>query len=214
MANYRLINCEFIRAGSFKTNVSNKAKLLYLLMFMSGDDRGFVDTTQDIITTLEKNDLDFDSNNVSMQLLGNSYQNALDELVNKGYLYEFIDNHYNKVYLIRHWFFHNRLIKGLWTNYKKFLEKVEIVNNEYVYKKPLKENKLNENKLKQNKLKHIKLISQSVDEEEKDEIDTNELLNDFLKSKGVENFSDLTQEEMVEWQEFVINSSGDDDLPM
>ena len=48
MARHRLVNCEFLNAGSFKVNVSNRAKLLYLMMIVSGDDRGFVDSTQDL----------------------------------------------------------------------------------------------------------------------------------------------------------------------
>lgn len=147
MARHRLINCEFINASSFKVNVSNKAKLLYLMMFANGDDRGFVDTTQDLIDALEKNENDNDKS-VSLELLGNTYNNALQELLEKGYLYEFKDNHCNRVHLIRHWFYHNKLVKGLWTNYKNFLEMVYLENNKYFLgKKPSKESKTNENKV-------------------------------------------------------------------
>ena len=159
MSKHRLINCEFINAGSFKVNVSNKAKLLYLLMFTSGDDCGFVDTTQDIINALTKNENEI-SNVVSLDLLENSYNTALQELLEKGLVYEFKDNHSNKVHLIRHWFFHNKLIKGLWTNYKNFKDLVEIKNNEYLYRKePLKElnvNKPNENNINEEDEKLLK----------------------------------------------------------
>lgn len=157
MSKHRLINCEFINAGSFKVNISNKAKLLYLLMFTSGDDCGFVDTTEDIINALTKNENEF-SNVVSLELLENTYKTALEELKDKGLVYEFKDNHLNKVHLIRHWFFHNKLIKGLWTNYKNFKDLVEIKNNEYVFRKePLKENNINENKPNENNVSEEQL---------------------------------------------------------
>lgn len=153
MAKHRLLNCEFINASSFKVNVSNRAKLLYLMMFANGDDKGFVDTTNDLINALEKNDNELDKVE-RLELLENTYTSALNELKDKGYIYEFRDNHSNRVHLIRHWFYHNQLKKGLWTNYRNFLELVHLENNEYILnnKKPLKENKLNQDKLNQDKL--------------------------------------------------------------
>lgn len=144
MAKHRLLNCEFINAGSFKVNVSNRAKLLYLLMFANADDRGFVDTTQNLIKTLEDNDQEFDKVE-RLELLENTYNTALNELLEKGYVYEFKDNHNNRVHLIRHWFYHNKMIKGLWTNYRNFLNQVYLQDNEYLLgKKPLKEDKTKE----------------------------------------------------------------------
>lgn len=157
MAKHRLISCEFINAASFKNNLSNRAKLLYLLMFVNADDKGFVDTTDDIINALEKNDSEYDKN-VSLELIQNTYKNALDELTDKGLIYEFRDNHNNKVHLIRHWFYHNKLIKGLWTNYRTFMDMVYLENNEYIIgKKPLKENNINQTKINQTKLNQYKL---------------------------------------------------------
>lgn len=144
MAKHRLINCEFLNASSFKVNVSNKAKLLYLMMIISADDRGFVDTTDDLINSLTNNEKEFNKT-ISLELLENTYNTALDELLEKGYVYEFKDNHKNKVYLIRHWFYHNKLKKGLWTNYRTFLTQVYLEDNEYIKgKKPLKEDKIKE----------------------------------------------------------------------
>ena len=66
-------------------------------------------------------------------------------------LYEFINNHKDKIYLIRHWHFHNKLIKGLWTNYGKFYKLVKLEDDEYHLKtkeelnKPYKENNININ---------------------------------------------------------------------
>ena len=153
MSKHRLVNCEFINAGSFKVNVSNKGKLLYLLMFTSADDRGFVDTTQDIINALEKNDRDF-TKTENLSLLEDNYTAALQEIIDKGYIYEFKDNHSNRVHLIRHWFYHNKLVKGLWTNYKNFLKLLEIKDNEYILasKKPLKEDNIKENNVNEDNI--------------------------------------------------------------
>ena len=72
MSRHRLINCEFINASSFKVNVSNKAKLLYLMMIMNGDDRGFVDTTNELINSLSANENECEKS-VSLELLENTY---------------------------------------------------------------------------------------------------------------------------------------------
>ena len=121
------------------------------MMLLSGDDRGFVDTTSDLINALTNNENELDKS-VSLELLENTYNTALQELLDKGYLYEFKDNHNNKVHLIRHWFYHNKFVKGLWTNYRNFLELVYLDNNEYVLgKKPLKENKEKESNTNENK---------------------------------------------------------------
>ena len=174
MAKQRLINCDFLNAASFKVNVSNRAKLLYLMMFLNGDDRGFIDIAQDLINTLEKNDNEFDKVE-RLELLENTYSTALQELIDKGYIYEFKDNHNNKVHLIRHWFLHNKYKVGLWTNYRNFMEQVHLENGEYMLgKKPLKEdNKLNESNVNEDK--------SNMSEEEVDE-----LLKTFDKKKGEE----------------------------
>lgn len=161
MAKKRLINCEFVNASSFKVNISNKAKLLYLYLFTNADDKGFVDTTNEIIASLTSNDTEF-RHETNLALLENDYNTALQELLDKGLIYEFIDNHKNKIYLIRHWFYHNQLKKGLWTNYVNYLNKVELITNEYVYKKPLKENKLNQDKLNQDKLNYDNCIEDNI----------------------------------------------------
>ena len=178
MARHRLINCEFINASSFKVNVSNKAKLLYLSMLLNGDDRGFVDNTQELINSLTQNDKDFE-----------------------GYLYEFKDNHNNKVHLIRHWFYHNKYKQGLWTNYKTFWEQVKLDNNEYVFgKKPLKENKLNQNKPNQDKL------SREEKELKKEKVIPTEIRNidDYLAYKGYTHPSQMSEEDKVEFDNLLV----------
>lgn len=149
MAKHRLINCEFVNASSFKVNMSNRAKLLYLTMLTNADDKGFVDTTQELINSLANNDIEFDKK-ISLELLNNTYESALNELLDKGYIYEFKDKHSNVVHLIRHWFYHNNYKKGLWTNYRAFFDKVHLDSGEYIIgKKPLKEDKLNEDNVNQ-----------------------------------------------------------------
>ena len=205
MARHRLINCEFINASSFKVNVSNKAKLLYLSMLLNGDDRGFVDNTQELINSLTQNEKDF-NNTISLDLLENSYNSALQELIDKGYLYEFTDNHKNKVHLIRHWFYHNKYKQGLWTNYKTFWEQVKLDNNEYVFgKKPLKENKLNQNKPNQDKL------SREEKELKKEKVIPTEIRNidDYLAYKGYTHPSQMSEEDKVEFDNLLVGEPVD-----
>lgn len=142
MAKARLINCDFMNN---MTKVSNKAKLLYYTLFVNGDDRGFIGNSDELIKVLETQE--------------SGYKQALQELVESGLIYEFSSNHDNKVYLIRHWYYHNKYRPNLWTNYIKYLQMVELIDNEYALKeKPFKgkeikvnENKLNESKLNENK---------------------------------------------------------------
>lgn len=153
MARHRLLNCEFVNASSFKVNISNKAKLLYFTMCMNADDMGYVDTVKELINTLVDNDKEF-NNTISLDLLENTYESALNELIDKSYLLVFTDNHKNKIYLIKHWFYHNNYKKGLWTNYRNFKDQVYLESGEYILgKKPLKENKLNEDNVNQNNSK-------------------------------------------------------------
>ena len=166
MARHRLINCEFLNASSFKVNVSNKAKLLYVFMLMNGDDRGFVDSTQDLVNALKTNDDNF-TKTENTSLLEDTYEMALQELLEKGYIYEFKDNHSNKVHLIRHWFYHNKYKVGLWTNYRTFFDQVHLENNEYIMgcKKPLKEDNTNESNINQDN------VLDNLEEESKTESD-------------------------------------------
>ena len=102
-------------------------------MFLNADDKGFVDNAFSIIESLEKNDKEFDKN-ISLELLENTYRTGLNELLSRGYLYEFRDNHSNSVFLIRHWYFHNEYYTKAWTNYKNYLKKVKLMDNKYVWR--------------------------------------------------------------------------------
>ena len=182
MARKRLLNCEFVNASSFKVNISNKGKLLYLIMFANADDKGFVDSVNEIIQSLTQNDTEF-RNEVNMELLENDYKSALTELIDKGLLFEFVDNHKNHIYLIRHWYYHNKMVKGLWTNYGSLLKQVEIVDNEYRLTKKSK-TKENNNKINYDKLNYDKLSYDTV-------IDTNETEH----NKTQVDFDSLSEEE-------------------
>ena len=134
----RLINCDFINAMS----VSNKAKLLYVYMFVNADDLGFVSNVNSIITLLTSNE----GANISLELLNNDYNSALAELVSMRLLYRFTDRHGNSAYLIRHWFIHNKYKKDLRTNYFNFRSLVRLEDYEYHLKESSKERvKLNIN---------------------------------------------------------------------
>ena len=140
MARKRLINCDFFNSSAFKTSLSNKAKLLYVYMFANADDKGFVDSTTEIIETLTNCEQAFNEQ-VSLELLQNDYKSALDELMDRGLLYCFENKHNNKVYLIRHWNLHNINLQKAWTNYTNYLNQVKVVDNKYIRKKEYKEYK-------------------------------------------------------------------------
>ena len=126
----RLVNCDFLLLGAF-SKLPNKAKILYLMLFFNADDRGFVGNADTIITDLENNDNEFEKS-VSLELLQNDYKSALENLVINGYLLEFIDNHSNHIYLVVHFFYHNKYYPKAWTNYKQFLKQVKLVDSKYV----------------------------------------------------------------------------------
>ena len=165
MGSQRLINCDFLKASSF-TKLGNKVKLLYLIMLINSDDKGFVDTTDDIIDKL--NSRDTQDGVVSLGLLNNDYLSALVELLNNGYLYEFTDDYGNRVHLIRHWFIHNKYKNGLTTNYYKYLELVELRSGKYHIKKKsdIKEKKINQNTINEIKLNQLQVKGDKLTDEE------------------------------------------------
>lgn len=127
------------------------------MFLVNADDRGFVDNALELANTLDQCEENFD--NVLFQL---KYRDTIKELVDKRLLYDFVDKVGNHVYLIRHWFIHNKYRNGLMTNYLSYLTRVEISNGKYQFKVDtnkeykdsdtsikVKQNKLNQNKLKQ-----------------------------------------------------------------
>lgn len=203
----RLINCDFLDTEAFNDKISNKAKLLYYQMFINGDDRGFVGNTNTIIETLKKNDDNF-VNVMNLSLLENDYPNALFELIGKGYLYEFRDNHENKVHLIRHWFVHNKYRKGLWTNYGSFLKQVQLdETGKYVLKETNNIKEIKVNKIKVNKLENN---NQEELNNEPDDEETTYSFEDFLKDNGVSSYEELTPEQIEKWKLICINGGKGD----
>ena len=148
MIRQRLINCDFLNAGTFINGLSNKAKLLYLVMITNADDLGFVSNVHTIIEILTNKD--DESHQVNLELLKNDYTSALVELINKTYIYPFTDKHGSEIYVIKHWFMHNRFKQGLRTNYFTFYKQLEMENGEYFFRKRKEEN-LKERKIKENK---------------------------------------------------------------
>lgn len=161
MITKRMINCDFLNESSFTSCLSNKAKLLYFFAITNADDFGFVGNLQDIAETLDRCEETFENT-----LFRYTHKEAIEtELVTRRFLIEFTDKVGNKVYLIKHWYLHNKENQYATTNYIAFSKMVELVNGEYQYKitnggcqcknheekKPLKENKIKENKLTKNK---------------------------------------------------------------
>ena len=174
-----MINIDFLTTSFM--GVSNKAKLLYMVMIFYADDLGFVGNTFKLVEELDNNEKE-----APLELVGNSYINALHDLDNKGYIYTFVDNYGNHIHLIRHWFIHNRWIKGLTTNYKRFLKEVELVDGKWCKKKPFKE----DNNIEQNKPKQIKTNNSDISQEEWER-----LLNEKKSHEQIE-----TQDDDESWK--------------
>lgn len=141
MANQRLMNCDFFLKGAFDDVSSNKAKLLYFYFFINADDYGFVGNGGKIIKNLNEEESE------QVGLVDYTYENACDDLVNKGFLYRFTDKHGNQIYLIRHFFIHNKFnVKYISTNYFSLRAKVDLIDGCWELKEnPLrKENKENQ----------------------------------------------------------------------
>ena len=119
MAKYkRMFSTQFVNAGQFKLKITNQGKLLYFYIMSNADDKGFCDNVDEITVVLNSME--------QSGLLEKSYDIALKELLDKGYLYSFSDKYDNHVYLVRHWFLHNQIPKDRTTdsNYEKYLTKV------------------------------------------------------------------------------------------
>ena len=145
MVNKRLINCDFIK----DMEVSSKAIFLYLMLFVNADDMGFVGNSNRIISILN----DKEKIETNSALIPYSYDEALVELVNKGLLLEFQNKYDGRVYLIRHWFYHNKHLSSMETNYTTFFDLVDLVNGKYYLgeEKPLRERGTNKGKGKKGK---------------------------------------------------------------
>lgn len=162
----RLVNCDFFTKSQITTKLSNKAKLVYFYFFINADDYGFVGNGKEIAESLDRCEENFENT-----LFQYTYGESINELVQKRLVIEFIDKVDNHIYLIRHWFLHNRKLKFYTTNYMSFLEQVEIVDNKYQLK-PIKERNI------RNELKEMNGIEKK----------SNSLIhNDFDNSSNVVN---------------------------
>ena len=184
MPRQRLINCDFFNNSGFTKNLSNKAKLLYLLFIANADDMGFVGNGLDIAENLDQCEEKFGSNMIPYK-----YVDALSELTKKLLTFEFSDKIGNKTYLIKHWFFHNKRQPYLKTNFVSYLAKVEITNNEYHWKgeKPLKEKVNKENKLNKtnenNSNDDFDKVIKDLEELPSDTYDVNDPYYDIFKGE-------------------------------
>lgn len=130
----RLIDTSFLQSAAL-LELDNETRLFYLYMICQADDLGFVDTIAQIGKLLGLNEEE-------------SYK-KVECLVEKGYAIEFQRTR-DKIYLIKHWFIHNKYRGGLWTRFEKQRGKVKLVYNVYEFKEEtLKESNINQNKVNQ-----------------------------------------------------------------
>lgn len=205
MATKRMVNCDFLNASKFKTRLSNKAKLLYFYMFLNADDKGFVDTTEEIMDTLTNNDVNFHSQG-SLDLIENTYHSSLIELITNGLVYEFLNHHNEKTHLIRHWHFHNVMLKNPYSNYNSLLKRVKMIDNEYILKNENDEKKEREEKGR----RWIGIDGNRLDGENKEDgINKKEIINDNNEEKSVDSVDSDDWDTIVKQIEEGNNPKGD-----
>lgn len=168
MIRQRLINCDFLNASTF-LKLSNKAKLIYLMMITNADDLGFVGNMDQIIKTLVRCDDGYEQAKVMglQDTLESEYINAKIELVTKTYIYVFTDKHNNEIFVIKHWFKHNRYKFGLRTNYETFYYRLILENGEYFIKNEEETSKENKDKINESKVNKPKKKKMSDEEWDK-----------------------------------------------
>ena len=178
MINYRLINCDFLNASTF-LKLSNKAKLLYYAFITNSDDLGLVGNCDTIIDILYKYDDGYE--NAKMlgleEQLKNDYLNAKIELINKCYVYLFNDKLGNEIFVIKHWFLHQKYREGLRTNYYSIYKSLSMYGGEYYIKdskeKPIEREEINrkesKEKEKEDKVTENK-VTKKMDDKEWDEL--------------------------------------------
>ena len=191
MERQRLINCDFLNFGGFLDNISNKAKLVYFMFIVNADDKGFVGNGNILANTLDQCEEKFDN-----VLFNYKYIDSIQELVDKGFVYEFQDKHGNKTFLIRHWFRHNKPRNGLTTLFISYLAQVELIDGEYHWKNNKEKNlKGKEIKIKEIKVNESKINNEEINNKESDgEMSWDEImqeLNSDNKTKEPKPFQEL-----------------------
>ena len=140
----RLINTRFIKT---LVNLTNRALLLYHQLIVWADSMGAIGETEIIITLLQhKADNEGD---MGMGLIKTDYHSALDELIEKGLVYEVPLTSGNKVHIIKHWWLHNKWKKYLKSNYFKAINQFYIEAGEYRPKNERKKKNQKEEKEEQ-----------------------------------------------------------------
>lgn len=175
MIKQRLINCDFLNASGFRTKLSNKAKLLYFCYITNADDRGFVGNVEELVESLDRCEENFENT-----LFTYKYVDAMKELVDRRLVFEFVDSVGNKTHLIRHWFYHNKYMPKLQTNFISYLAQVELVDNKYQLKTIQKENPYKGKKIKENEIK----VNKSHYDNKKDLLDSNNTTVEKEKEKA------------------------------
>lgn len=141
----RLINTRFIKT---LVNLTNRALLLYHQLIVWADSMGAIGEAEIIITLLQhKADNEGD---MGMGLIKTDYHSALDELIEKGLIYEVPLTSGNKVHIIKHWWLHNKWKKCLKSNYFKAISQFYIEAGEYQPKNERKKKNQKEVKEEQN----------------------------------------------------------------
>ena len=143
-AGNRLINTNFLKS---LTRLTNRALLLYYSFITWADSMGAVGEAEVILTLLQaKADNEGDT---GVGLVKTDYRSALDELVEKGLVYEVKLTGGNAVYIIKHWWLHNKWRKYLKTNYFKAINEFYIEQGEYRPKNERKKKNQKERKEEQ-----------------------------------------------------------------
>ena len=132
-------------------------------MILNADDKGYCDKAAELVQTFQESEDNYDNKG----LCDYKYQDALKEIVDKGLVLEFENKHGNKVYLIRHWFFHQRFKSGLTTNYYSLEKNITLLDNEYALGKKESDNKEKKNKVKYSKVNYSKVGKSKVKQIEK-----------------------------------------------
>ena len=182
MITRRMINCDFLNASGFLSNLSNKAKLLYLMYIANADDRGFVANAIDLANTLDRCEENFDN-----VLFAYKYSDAIQELVDKRLVFDFKDKCNNHTYLIRHWFYHNKQLPNMTTNFISYLAKVELIDNEYHLRNHQEKETLKKEKIKENKINKSLKSNIDIKVYDNDSSDTIEEIEN-TKDKEWENY--------------------------
>lgn len=133
----KLLNCDFLNDSQFRSKISNRGKLLYLYMYINCDDSGFCGCADELIALFNISDLRTYKKDYPMH----DYRLAIQELLDRGLVYKFIDSYENEIYLIRHYHMHNKLREDRVTesNYKKYLSYVTVKENVYHWKASFKD---------------------------------------------------------------------------